>query len=156
MRLFSPPLSRLWLGKEVVAIKKEFGLLFRRWIEEEEAVVAALSIRSGGRERGKGDKVWRLRRITTASPRCLGSSPFLLPLLLWMKMERSERKGGEGDSTMIETGNKGCCFLFISKLKLLIFIDCANEGQRFLLCKKFEKSLTHPRENRKEGENFAA
>ncbi len=47
MRLFFP-LSRLWLGKEVVAIKKEFGLLFRRWIEEEEAVVAALSIRSGG------------------------------------------------------------------------------------------------------------
>ncbi len=100
------PLSRLWLGKEVVAIKKEFGLLFRRWIEEE-AVVAALSIRSGG----EGQSL-AIKTDNNSLSLLLGLLPFLLPLLLWMKMERAGKKGGEGDSTMIEMGNKGWCFLF--------------------------------------------
>ena len=60
----------------------------------------------------------------------LGLLPFLLPLLLWMKMERAGKKGGEGDSTMIERKIKDTAFS-LSKLKLLIFIDCVNEGTAF-------------------------
>ena len=113
MRLLLPPIEIVaWKGSG--GNKKEFGLLFRRGIEEEEAVVAALLIRSGGREGGRegGGQSLAIKTDNNSLSLLLGLLPFLLPLLLWMKMERAGKKGGEGDSTMIEMGNKGWCFLF--------------------------------------------
>ena len=101
------PLSRLWLGKEVVAIKKEFGLLFRRWIEEE-AVVAALSIRSGG----EGQSL-AIKTDNNSLSSLLGLLPFLLPPPPLDEDGKSGEERGRMGFDNDREGNKGCCFLFI-------------------------------------------